>query len=78
MLCDFMVWTEDDFLRNTEGTSIRRIGFERWQRNVAVALGNGPASTAALQSLQTVRQRATALVREHIDWALMRLSEKPQ
>ena len=66
-------WTEDDFLRWTEGSPIRRIGHERWLRNIAVAMGNAlragpdPKITAALA------QRAdhpSALVREHVAWAL--------
>jgi epoxyqueuosine reductase len=66
-------WNESDFLRFTEGSPIRRIGFERWQRNLAVAAGNAlhaaddPALRAALAS---ARNACGALVREHIDWAL--------
>ena len=66
-------WSEADFLRATEGSAIRRIGHERWQRNIAVALGNalrltGDADIAV--ALQSRREAATPLVREHIDWAL--------
>ena len=66
-------WTEADFLRRTEGSAIRRIGHERWQRNIAVALGNAlrighdPAIVEALQQLQ---EQGSALVREHAAWAL--------
>lgn len=66
-------WSEAEFLQRTEGSAMRRIGFERWQRNIAVALGNAlriardPAIVAAL--LQK-REQASDLVREHIDWAL--------
>ena len=66
-------WDESEFLRATEGSAIRRIGYERWQRNCAVALGNAlragvdPAIVAALAAR---RDAATPLVREHIDWAL--------
>jgi len=66
-------WSEDEFLRATEGSAIRRIGHERWQRNLAVALGNAlrarvdPAIVAALGGR---RAQASPLVREHIDWAL--------
>jgi epoxyqueuosine reductase len=66
-------WTEVDFLRHTEGSAIRRIGFERWQRNLAVGLGNAlrAGGDAALRAaLQGKRADATALVAEHIDWAL--------
>jgi len=66
-------WSADDFLRATEGSAIRRIGHERWQRNVAVALGNALRETgdgAIAAALQAGRESATPLIREHIDWAL--------
>jgi len=66
-------WSEDDFLRHTEGSAIRRIGHERWQRNLAVAIGNALRSRpdAALRAaLQQRLESATPLVREHIEWAL--------
>ena len=66
-------WREEDFLRETEGSAIRRIGFERWQRNCAVALGNALAASgdpAIVAALKARREEASALVREHIDWAL--------
>jgi epoxyqueuosine reductase len=70
-------WSEQDFLRHTEGGPIRRIGFERWRRNLAVGLGNALRSelpeadkTALRLALQQAREPATPLVREHIDWAL--------
>jgi epoxyqueuosine reductase len=70
-------WTEDEFLRHTEGSPIRRIGHERWLRNIAVALGNAlrgngpdPSRQRLLQALGARAQHPSALVREHIDWAL--------
>ncbi|MDQ6639520.1 MAG: tRNA epoxyqueuosine(34) reductase QueG, partial [Pseudomonadota bacterium] len=66
-------WHEEDFLRETEGSAIRRIGFERWQRNVAVALGNALAASgdaAIADALAARRAGASDLVGEHIDWAL--------
>jgi epoxyqueuosine reductase len=72
-LVALMQWNEEQFLKYTEGSAIRRIGFERWQRNLAVALGNGHASAEAIAVLQTQKKQATALVIEHIDWALARL-----
>ena len=70
-------WSEEDFLRYTEGSAIRRIGHERWQRNVAVALGNALRSglgknekLAMRQALETRKPYASASVGEHIDWAL--------
>ena len=76
-LVQLFAWDEADFLRLTEGGPIRRIGHERWLRNVAVALGNAlratgsAADAAALRgALQTRAQHGSALVREHVAWAL--------
>jgi epoxyqueuosine reductase len=71
-------WSEEDFLRYTEGSAIRRIGHERWQRNIAVAMGNAlrhPAlakedALAIRRILNDKKPSASALVKEHIDWAL--------
>jgi len=71
-LLELFAWDETTFLSQTEGSAVRRIGHERWQRNLAVALGNAPASAAIVQALQERREQASALVREHIDWALSR------
>jgi epoxyqueuosine reductase len=67
-------WEEAEFLRRTEGSPIRRIGHERWLRNVAVALGNGPATPAAIDALRAREAHPGALVREHVRWALERLT----
>jgi epoxyqueuosine reductase len=72
-LVTLFAWSEEDFLRWTEGSPIRRIGHERWLRNIAVALGNAlhkqhdPQVRAALQSRA---DHPSALVREHVAWAL--------
>jgi epoxyqueuosine reductase len=69
-------WSEAEFLRYTEGTPIRRIGHERWLRNIAVALGNalrvadGLTSGTLLAALQGRIEHPSALVREHVLWAL--------
>ncbi len=66
-------WSEDEFLRRTEGSAIRRIGYERWQRNLAVALGNALRSAPSDEIERALRQRlcsASSLVLEHIAWAL--------
>ena len=66
-------WSEAEFLRHTEGSAIRRIGFERWQRNLAVGLGNALRArfdAGIVAALKTRREAATPLVQEHIDWAL--------
>ncbi len=65
-------WTEEQFLKNMEGSPIRRIGFERWQRNIVVALGNAPASPIVKQALTQKYHSSPELVREHIDWAVKR------
>ena len=72
-LAALWTWDEDAFLRRTEGSAIRRIGFSRWRRNLAVALGNALRATAdpALrEALGAARPTADALAAEHIDWAL--------
>jgi epoxyqueuosine reductase len=66
-------WREDEFLRRTEGSAIRRIGWTRWRRNLAVALGNAWRATgdvAIAQALHAALMEADALVAEHIGWAL--------
>jgi epoxyqueuosine reductase len=63
-------WTEQEFLERTEGSAIRRIGYERWLRNIAVALGNAPATEGNSAALAARRDDPSALVREHVAWAL--------
>ncbi|VWX62663.1 putative Fe-S electron transport protein [Burkholderiales bacterium 8X] len=71
-LAELFAWTEQDFLRHTEGSPIRRIGHERWLRNLAVALGNAlrAGDLAARDALLARREHPSALVREHVEWAL--------
>ena len=72
-LLELWAWDEAEFLRRSEGSAIRRIGFERWQRNLAVGLGNALRTTGAIAIADALRARrdgASAMVREHIDWAL--------
>lgn len=80
-LLQLWAWTEADFLRHTEGSAIRRIGHARWQRNLAVAMGNAlRAGTGAggdeaiARALQAAQPGASPLLREHIDWALAQRS----
>ena len=75
-LLELFSWSEEAFLRNTEGSAIRRISYEQWLRNLAVAIGNGPASEAAISALRARRAECTPLVQEHIDWALARLNRQ--
>ena len=69
-LAELFAWTEQEFLSRTEGSAIRRIGYERWLRNIAVALGNAPSSPETLAALEARRDDPSALVREHVAWAL--------
>ena len=71
-LAELFAWTEEEFLRRTEGTAIRRSGHERWLRNIAVALGNAPTSPEVVVALESRRGHDSALVREHVAWALQR------
>lgn len=75
-LIDLFAWEEADFLRQTEGSAIRRIGHERWLRNLAVALGNAPASERAIEALNARSAHPSELVAEHVAWALREQSEK--
>jgi epoxyqueuosine reductase len=70
-LIELFLWDEQQFLSHTEGSAIRRIGYPRWLRNIAVALGNAPRSEAIISALQS-RRGMNAMVDEHIDWALAR------
>ncbi|HMB59672.1 MAG TPA: tRNA epoxyqueuosine(34) reductase QueG [Xanthomonadales bacterium] len=63
-------WTEEEFLRRTEGSAIRRIGYDCWLRNIAVALGNAPRHERVIGALESRRSHSSELVREHVEWAL--------
>ncbi len=69
-LSELFAWTEEEFLARTEGSAIRRIGYERWLRNIAVALGNASGSAETMTALESRREDASALVREHVHWSL--------
>ncbi|MFC5607962.1 tRNA epoxyqueuosine(34) reductase QueG [Variovorax soli] len=71
-LAELFAWSEEEFLSRTEGSPIRRIGHERWLRNIAVALGNAlrGGDASAREALQSRLQHPSALVREHVAWAL--------
>lgn len=74
-LLDLFQWTEEEFLSRTEGSAIRRIGYEGWLRNLAVGLGNSPTTPETLAVLQNRRAACSPLVQEHIDWALAQLAQ---
>jgi epoxyqueuosine reductase len=69
-LVDLFAWSEMDFLEKTQGSAIRRIGHERWLRNIAIALGNAPTSPAVVAALTSRTEHPSSVVREHVQWAL--------
>jgi epoxyqueuosine reductase len=71
-LVDLFAWSEEEFNACFEGSAIRRIGHERWLRNIAVALGNAPTSRGIIAALEARRGHPSSLVREHVAWALAR------
>jgi epoxyqueuosine reductase len=75
-LTSLFSWDATQFLQRTEGSAIRRIGHERWLRNIAVALGNAPPSPAVTDALQARAAHPSALVREHVAWALAEQADK--
>jgi epoxyqueuosine reductase len=77
-LLRLFAWTEEEFLQRTEGSAIRRTGYTGWLRNIAVALGNsnppqGASRNAVIEALRARREHRSAVVREHVEWALQRL-----
>ena len=69
-LIELFAWSAAEFAAKTAGSAIRRIGHEQWLRNIAVALGNAPTSDAVIAALERRREHESALVREHVQWAL--------
>ena len=69
-LIDLFTWSEQEFLENTAGSTIRRIGFECWLRNIAVALGNADSSVEVVSALESRLDYPSDLVQEHVRWAL--------
>jgi epoxyqueuosine reductase len=69
-LLDVFAWSEETFLLKTEGSAIRRIGHDRWLRNIAVALGNAPGSPSVIGALTSRLTHPSEMVREHVQWAL--------
>jgi epoxyqueuosine reductase len=69
-LLDVFAWGEETFLAKTEGSAIRRIGYQRWLRNTAVALGNAPVSAIIIDALKAKLNDPSEMVREHVQWAL--------
>ena len=69
-LAELFGWSEEEFLARTEGSPLRRAGYQRWLRNLAVGLGNAPSTIAVLEALKARRDDPSELVREHVAWAL--------
>jgi epoxyqueuosine reductase len=69
-LVDLFLWSEATWLEKTEGSAIRRIGYERWLRNLAIGLGNAPTTSLVTNALGSRREFPSELVREHVAWAL--------
>jgi epoxyqueuosine reductase len=79
-LIDLFKWTEDEFLKHTEGSAIRRIGYRKWKRNIAVGLGNQIVQTTEeAEDIKSVLQNAfdfpDEMVQEHIQWALAEIQQ---
>ena len=77
-LLDLWNWDEAKFLKNTEGSPIRRIGFENWMRNLAVGIGNADFSLQNIDALQQQLGQISAMVDEHINWALEQQEQKAE
>jgi len=74
-LLELFQWDEATFLQRTEGSAIRRTGYRGWLRNLAVGLGNSGGGAATIAALQRRRDDPSALVREHVAWAIKRLQQ---
>ena len=69
-LATLFLWTEEQFLKRTEGSAIRRTGYQGWLRNLAVGLGNAPSTIPVIEALKQRADHPSDLVREHVQWAL--------
>jgi len=75
-LLTLFAWSEEEFLTNTQGSPIRRIGFQSWQRNIAIALGNAPFSQVVVDALSAQHVNEDPIIKEHIVWALSEQESK--
>ena len=76
-LVELFAWTREEFETRLAGSAIRRIGYERWLRNIAVGLGNAPSTDEVVNALQARANDPSPLVREHVAWALARQRDSP-
>jgi len=72
-LFELFLWSEEEFLKQTEGSPLRRVGYERWLRNIAVGLGNAEPTSENINALQQRKYFPSELVQEHVAWALGKL-----
>lgn len=72
-LTRLFLWSEEEYLKYTEGSAIRRLGFERWLRNLAIGLGNAEPKAENIAALESRKNYPSAMVQEHIEWALKQL-----
>jgi len=70
LLLELFNWDEQTFMNNMEGSAIRRIGYESWLRNIAIAIGNAPTSEVVITTLKQREHDNSEIVREHVRWAL--------
>jgi len=77
-LLSLFAWDEAYFLKKTEGSPIRRIGYECWQRNIAIALGNAPFEEKIIEALNEKLSKSSPMVAEHILWALEQQNDKKE
>lgn len=75
-LIELFLWDEKTFLQKTEGSAIRRAGYISWLRNLAIALGNAEKSDVIIAALQSRENHESAIVREHVRWALDKLNDR--
>jgi epoxyqueuosine reductase len=73
-MVELFAWSEDEFQQKLEGSSIRRIGYESWLRNLAIGLGNGPPTSRGIAALKSRSDDVSPVVREHVAWALGELA----
>ncbi|MGH8250367.1 MAG: tRNA epoxyqueuosine(34) reductase QueG [Steroidobacteraceae bacterium] len=76
-LLELFAWTETEYLARSTGSALRRLGFRRWLRNIAVALGNAPRTPGIVAALEARSQDSDPVVREHVQWALARQRLRP-
>jgi epoxyqueuosine reductase len=75
-LADLFGWSESEWSQKTQGSALRRAGYEGWRRNIAVALGNAPGSPEVMAALETAADDPSPLVREHVAWAKREQTER--